>query len=385
MHYKILAVDDNPINLDLIEKSLVDTSYQLLKTTSGREAIKMAGDIRPDLILLDVSMPVLDGFQVCKILKENNQTRHIPVIFLSAKIDPEVKAQGLALGGSDYLTKPFNSLELNARIRAQLAHKRENADILEKIKNMQQEFSGKSHPAESQNELVNLEDLCDTDYIKKSARFIVVSTLKTKLTPELSAFMPFFVASDQLLFISFTGLERTIRCKIVKLMMQNYVLGFVYSKKDQPLTKTEAVNLFESLLREFAPDKVKSGFTFSMGLLDVSANTLQFFAVHQPLPYRFETGGKLEKISGEDIVLSENFNEFVHTVECKFEQNHKLIFINPEPATDETNIQQKVLNEIIWNDTDQVKHSLDLLSNNLSAEKGESLLAVITSLPALIP
>jgi DNA-binding response OmpR family regulator len=129
MQYKILAVDDNPINLDLIQKSVVDTSYQIITTTSGEESLKVAAEELPDLILLDVMMPGMDGFTVCQKLKENETTRQIPVIFLSAKIRPEDKARGLAVGGIDYLSKPFNSIELIARIRAHIASKIENEDI----------------------------------------------------------------------------------------------------------------------------------------------------------------------------------------------------------------------------------------------------------------
>ncbi len=83
--YKILAVDDNPINLKLLSRALINTNYEIHTASSGTEALKLANSVRPDIILLDVMMPDMDGYEVCKKLQEHEQTAFIPVIFLSAK------------------------------------------------------------------------------------------------------------------------------------------------------------------------------------------------------------------------------------------------------------------------------------------------------------
>jgi len=113
----ILAVDDKPQNLQFLGKLLADNGYEVGVAQSGRQALNFVRKNDPDLILLDIMMPDMDGYEVCERLKEDFSARHIPVIFLTAKTDPEDIIKGFDMGGVDYVTKPFNSAELLARIR----------------------------------------------------------------------------------------------------------------------------------------------------------------------------------------------------------------------------------------------------------------------------
>ncbi|MEC4806150.1 MAG: adenylate/guanylate cyclase domain-containing protein [Jaaginema sp. PMC 1079.18] len=118
---RILVVDDIPINLRLLAKLLQDQGYEQVRLApSGKLALESASRFEPDLILLDIMMPGLDGYQVCQALKANPQTAHIPVIFLSALSEEKDKAKGFAVGGADYITKPFHGEEVIARVRLQL-------------------------------------------------------------------------------------------------------------------------------------------------------------------------------------------------------------------------------------------------------------------------
>jgi len=117
----ILAVDDASDLLALMARALA-AEYQVLTAEDGATAIKMAlGKPRPDLILLDVEMPGVNGFEACKMLKANHQTADIPVIFLTGKTEKQAEVEGLQLGAVDYVTKPINSAVLKARVRAQVA------------------------------------------------------------------------------------------------------------------------------------------------------------------------------------------------------------------------------------------------------------------------
>ncbi len=117
----ILIVDDHVENLSLLS-SLLKPHYRIRAATSGQKAIELARTIpAPDLILLDVMMPGVDGYQVCKRLKANPQTREIPVIFLTARTQPEDEARGFEVGAVDYVAKPIHPPLLLARVRAQLA------------------------------------------------------------------------------------------------------------------------------------------------------------------------------------------------------------------------------------------------------------------------
>ncbi len=111
----ILIVDDQPQNIQLLANVLKE-KYKLLIASSAEKAFKIMEKILPDLILLDVMMPEMDGYEVCKILQEHEETKDIPIIFLTAKSDVENVIHGLELGASDYITKPFSIRELNVRI-----------------------------------------------------------------------------------------------------------------------------------------------------------------------------------------------------------------------------------------------------------------------------
>ncbi len=141
----ILVVDDEPDNLILLEELLVLEGYATMSANNGKEALQVASQSPPDLILLDVMMPEIDGFEVCQCLRHNPQLKTIPIIFLTALDDEKSKLKGLELMGDDYITKPFNTrlllakvaniLQLN-QIRSQ-ATKYQNTQQLDEQSNLQ--------------------------------------------------------------------------------------------------------------------------------------------------------------------------------------------------------------------------------------------------------
>lgn len=119
----ILVVDDAPENLELMDDLLAD-EYRVKVAASGERGLKLAhAQPQPDLILLDVMMPDMDGFEVCKRLKADSETAHIPIIFLTAKSDQADEARGLANGAVDYILKPISPPIVHARVKAHLALK----------------------------------------------------------------------------------------------------------------------------------------------------------------------------------------------------------------------------------------------------------------------
>jgi DNA-binding response OmpR family regulator/anti-sigma regulatory factor (Ser/Thr protein kinase) len=117
---KILLVDDTPENLALLIETLEPSGYQIFIADSGEKALEIAPKIEPDLILLDIMMPGIDGYETCKRLKENKKLKDIPVIFLSALDSAEDKIKAFEIGGVDYISKPFNHLEVLQRVRTHL-------------------------------------------------------------------------------------------------------------------------------------------------------------------------------------------------------------------------------------------------------------------------
>jgi diguanylate cyclase (GGDEF)-like protein len=116
----ILIVDDNPTNLAVLSQALKAAGFKTRVAVDGESAIEQALEEPPDLILLDVQMPGLDGFETCKRLKENPIAREIPVIFITASADVSNKVKGLSVGAVDYVTKPFQHEEVLARVRVHL-------------------------------------------------------------------------------------------------------------------------------------------------------------------------------------------------------------------------------------------------------------------------
>ena len=137
---KILLVDDNPTNLQVLFQTLEGRDYNLLVAKNGEMALSIARKALPNLILLDIMMPGIDGYEVCRQLKADPATREIPVIFLSALGDTKDKVQGLDLGAVDYVTKPFQPDEVIARVNTHLTIYRLKREVQEQRDELEHEL-----------------------------------------------------------------------------------------------------------------------------------------------------------------------------------------------------------------------------------------------------
>jgi DNA-binding response OmpR family regulator len=168
----ILTVDDVPTNLDVLSHTLEESGYDVLVAVDGETALKVAASTLPDLILLDVMMPGIDGYETCRRLKADPSLQEIPVIFLTARDDIQGLVEGFAAGGEDYVVKPFEKQEVLVRIRTHLekAHFARalaelNAHLEEKVKERTrqlhlkvQELEGKDRIAQHLLQFHTLED-----------------------------------------------------------------------------------------------------------------------------------------------------------------------------------------------------------------------------------
>lgn len=128
---KILVIDDLPENVFILQDRLVQEGYEVITAYDGNEGLEKAHVVLPDLILLDVMMPDISGFEVCKILTNNEKTKHIPIILVTAKASAEDTKEGLEAGAFDYIKKPFNRIELMARVKSALKLSEANKQLLE--------------------------------------------------------------------------------------------------------------------------------------------------------------------------------------------------------------------------------------------------------------
>ena len=165
---RILIVDDTPGNIEILATILGD-QYNLSIATNGLDALAIARAKNPDLILLDIVMPEMDGFQVCKMLKEDPATANISLVFVTAKSDPADEARGFALGAVDFFTKPVSRLVVLARVHSHLELRRQKK-ALEKLSKAKSEFlANMSHEIRSpMNAIMGMTEL----------------TLNTQLTEE---------------------------------------------------------------------------------------------------------------------------------------------------------------------------------------------------------
>ncbi|GAB1544479.1 hypothetical protein NUACC21_71550 [Scytonema sp. NUACC21] len=153
---KILLIDDNPDNLRLLAKMLESRGYIVRKSLNGRMALRAVGREPPDLILLDINMPEMNGYEVCQELRALESTSQIPIIFISALDQIKDKIRAFEVGGQDYMTKPFQELEVLARIKNQLLIQQQQQLLIEQNQRLEQEIKERQR-AEAQIQQLNVD------------------------------------------------------------------------------------------------------------------------------------------------------------------------------------------------------------------------------------
>ncbi len=152
----ILVVDDTPLNVQLLTEILSIQNYRVKIAYNGLQALSSVIKQTRDLILLDIMMPGMDGFQTCEKLKQSTYTSHIPIIFITARADTSDIVKGFEYGAVDYITKPFRSKELLVRVKTHLEHKRLKENLMELVEERTRKLQDAFHSLElSQKELID--------------------------------------------------------------------------------------------------------------------------------------------------------------------------------------------------------------------------------------
>ena len=175
---RILLVDDTPENLDVLSGILEDLDCQLIVATSGERALELAARRLPDLILLDVMMPDMNGFEVCTRLKADLNTTEIPIIFVTARTDDI--SQGFRVGGADYITKPINADEVRSRVRHQL----ERQAMLAELKSFNRELEAKVRERTAELTIANRqlrEEINERRYMQDRLNYLATHDFVTRL------------------------------------------------------------------------------------------------------------------------------------------------------------------------------------------------------------
>lgn len=237
-NFIILMVDDNPKNLQLLGSTLRNEGYQLEFATSGQMALSWVEKKNFDLILLDIMMPEMSGFEVCEIIRKNEKNNDIPILFLTAKTEKESIVQGFELGAQDYITKPFDSAELLARVRTHLELRDSKIQLKEmnnwldlKVKERTLELQVANNRLMAANE-----ELITLDKAKSEFLYIISHEIRTPLNGikgSVDLIKEVYKESDldSLLFILETSVVRLERfaimaLKVTQLKMGRYELDF---------------------------------------------------------------------------------------------------------------------------------------------------------------
>ncbi len=156
MRETILVVDDERDIVRLLEYNLVEENYKVITALNGQDALRLASEARPDLIILDLMLPGIDGREVCKTLKRQAETDHIPIIILSAKASEVDRVIGFELGCDDYVVKPFNTRELILRVKAILRRMNPPDDTSEMIQVADLTINTAKHQVRLSGDIVDL-------------------------------------------------------------------------------------------------------------------------------------------------------------------------------------------------------------------------------------
>ena len=225
----ILIVDDSLNNLTLLERILLRQGYQVKIASSGKQAIDAVHLDLPDLILLDIMMPAMDGYEVCARLKASDRTRDIPIIFLSALVEISNKVKAFKAGGVDYITKPFEPVEVVTRVENQLRLRELDMQLREKNKILQREIADREQ-AEIETRLLLETTKFQKDEIEELLLNILPKAIAERLQSGQSLIADSF-SDVSVLFADLVGFTNFASQKTAAETVQ--VLNQIFSQFDQ--------------------------------------------------------------------------------------------------------------------------------------------------------
>ncbi len=379
--YKILAVDDNPINLKLLSRALIYTNYEIFTASSGEEALKIAREVVPDLILLDVVMPGMDGYEVCKKLQEDPRTAFVPVIFLSAKNEPVDKAKGLALGAVDYLTKPFNPLEINARVRTHLSVRQSTIHLLRKNQALSEELAKLRKQLKRQEEeqllIDHLQKISSSSFHVDQDSVEILSVSRNNKFPITSIHIPVFESKNLNAILTLNGFEKDYATLTVEQLVQKFVEGFFHGIdiSGHPINETVLNALFNTLIERFSPDIYQVAFTFAITLITIPEQKLYFYGLNLNGPYEISPDAPPRWPNAELITIDSELRNFITAYKAPIHSGQRFVhFLAGSNPVDESIYQEIFVPALKSNHYHLQKSALYLEENLPEQESDQSFL-----------
>lgn len=296
MSARILIVDDTAVNRKVLGAILRKESWEILEAADGGEALERAREVHPDLILLDIMMPVKDGYEVCEELKHDPATADIPIIFLSALGEASDKIRGLELGAVDFLTKPVNRAEVVARVRAHLRLGELTRFLLDLNEQLQEKTSRHEHDLQAASEIQRAilpSEEFKAPGVEFTWRFDPCESIggdifnMVRLTEDLVGFFVLDVAGH--------GIPSAlVAVSVAQLFSTNSELLIERDLSTGNVRVRTPAEVLQKLDAEYPMDRLDRHFTVFFGILDTRTGKLSYSSAAHPPAMLIRSDGKFE-------------------------------------------------------------------------------------------
>ncbi|OIP88864.1 MAG: hypothetical protein AUK55_15485 [Syntrophobacteraceae bacterium CG2_30_61_12] len=295
----ILIVDDSMVNRKLLSKTLAGLGHEIIEARDGKEALERSFELLPDLILLDIIMPEIEGFEVCSALKADERTADIPIIFLSARSEVKDKIKGLEIGAVDYITKPFDRGEVLARVQNQLKIRALTKDLMEKQARLDEDLKA---AAGIQGSLLPRK-LPDVENLEMVWKFTPCEMIGGDIFNVLrldESHLGFYI-----LDVSGHGVPSAMVTVSVSQMFQTHSGSLVKRQKGNPpfYEIVQPRHVLQQLDREYPLDRFDKYFTIVYAVLNVHTGHLSYSNAAHPCPVLLHADGTLELLDKGGTII----------------------------------------------------------------------------------
>lgn len=334
---KILIVEDNEINLKLLRHMLEKSGFEVLTAKDGEKACKVAAEKKPDIILLDIMMPIMDGFTACEFLKNHNETSDIPIVFLTSKNDPVDKVRGLSLGAVDYITKPFDAAEVVARVNNHLKFLRLRKQLLQKNNQLEKAYAQLRESNEKIKKDIEAAGMVQRKLLPHKISDIGSLKIAWKFVPsshiagDIFNIMPLDDKHIGIYIIDVSG--HGVQAAMLAVLIHNFFrLGIdsrsIKEKAGQQLTVAnllEPEQVVKALNTNFPMETYDAYFTGIYGVLDIETFEFKVVNAGHPAPILVHKNKSIEFLDNADIPIGIMPDNIYNTTSYNFEAGDTLI------------------------------------------------------------
>lgn len=363
----ILIVDDTPMNLMVLGNTLKNASYKIAFARNGEDALLYVEKNKPDLILLDIMMPDMDGYEVCKRLKNDNQTNQIPIIFITARSDLESIVKGFDIGASDYITKPFNSKEVQIRVENQLKIKLLTESLLEKNKvlNEKQEIINRDLEAA----LIIQRSLVSPPFTR--LHNIIVATCFLPGSKVGGDILNYILLDDRhVAFFILDVMGHGVASAMLSLLVSQLLIKNDYSFLMENNHYLPPKVVLEKLDQEFPFERFERFFSIFYMVLDLTGGEIEYANAGHPMPMILRQNRSIEILENSGAIIG--IGEIQTFQNCKaFLKPNDKIFLFSDGILEETDHkgrffgQERLQNQILKSMDQPIQHICDDIMDSI--------------------